>query len=151
MLKAIIATLVLGSASIAAADVTSSTIYRNDRHDTRYDHRYDRDQSRFDRRYRPSWVALSSPLQLDRRWNSIDVNQRGTFTQLRLQSTSGMSKIDKVIVQFQNGQRQVVELDARLSPRNPMINVALEGNRRIDRVIVMGDSRRNGAIQVFAI
>jgi hypothetical protein len=80
------------------------------------------------------------------------VNQRRPFQQLRLQTTSGASRIDRVVVRFENGERQVINVNQRLSTRNPMVNIDLDGQmRRVDRIIVMGDSRRGGAIQVFGI
>jgi hypothetical protein len=151
MLKAIIATLVLGASSVAVAQpaVTVRGEARwgqPDRYQT-----YERDRRPHWRNN--TWVALTSPLQLDRGRTMIDVNQRRPFQQLRLQQTThGMTHIDRVIVRFENGERQVIAVNQRLSTRNPMINIDLDGRqRRVDRIIVMGDSRRGGAIQVFGI
>lgn len=156
MLKAIIATLVLGASGAAIADPGPAVTVRGE---ARWGEplpvqTYQRDHQRD---YRPhwrnnTWVALTSPLQLDRGRAMIDVNQRRAFQQLRLQTTNGMSFIDRVVVRFDNGERQVIDVNQRLSTRNPMINIDLEGRqRRVDRIIVMGDSRRGGAIQVFGI
>lgn len=151
MLKAIIATIVLGASSVAVAQpaVTVRGEARWGQPDTY--RTYERDR-------RPqwrnnTWVALTSPLQLDRGRTMIDVNQRRSFQQLRLQQTThGMTHIDRVVVRFENGERQVIAVNQRLSTRNPMINIDLDGRqRRVDRIIVMGDSRRGGAIQVFGI
>ena len=158
MLKAIIATLVLGASGAAIADPGPSVTVRGEARwgDPQpvqtYDHSdYYRDHHRPYWRNN-TWVALTSPMQLDRRANIIDVNQRRPFQQLRLQTSNGMSFIDRVIVRFENGERQVIDVNQRLSTRNPMINLDLEGQRRrVDRIIVMGDSRRGGAIQVFGI
>lgn len=161
MLKAIIATLVLGASGVAVADPGPTAPVRGDARwgdvpDTYRPH--DRDQTTSDRERRPywrhnSWVALTSPVELDRGRTVIDVNQRRPFQQLRLQQTTrGMSFIDRVVVRFDNGERQVIDVNKRLSTRNPMINLDLDGRmRRVDRIIVMGDSRRGGAIQVFGI
>ena len=153
MLKAIIATVVLGASGVAAAQpgvtVHGEVRINPDRHDRydRYDHRTYRQYPRNN-----TWVALTSPVRLDARPAFIDVNQRRPMTQLRLQAANGATRIDKVIVRFENGGRQVIDVNQRLSARNPMVNLDLDGNyRRIDRIIVMGDSRRGGAIQVFGI
>ena len=91
-------------------------------------------------------------MRLDRRATAIDVNQRRPLSQLRLQTTNGASRIDRVIVRFENGGSQVIDVNQRLSPNNPMSNLDLDGcMRRVDRIVVMGDSRRGGAIQVFGI
>lgn len=104
------------------------------------------------RRYRPTWVALSAPLQLARTSrSSIEVRDRNTFTQLRLQTTGGTAWIDRVIVQFADGTRQVADLDRTLDARGELLEIQLDGNnRRIDRIIVIGDGRR-GALEVFGI
>lgn len=53
------------------------------------------------RRYRPTWVALSAPLQLTHTGrDSIEVTDDGTFTQLRLQTLGGIARVDRVIVQI---------------------------------------------------
>lgn len=157
MLKAIIATLVLGASGAAVADPGPSVTFRGEArwgNEPQPVQTYQRDRDRDHRRpwRNNTWVALTSPLQLDRGRTMIDVEQRRAFTQLRLQTTNGMSKIDRVIVRFENGERQVIQVNQRLSPRNPMVNIDLDGRmRRVDRIIVMGDSRRGGAIQVFGI
>lgn len=151
MLKAIIATLVLGASTAAVADTGPSITFRGEA-------RWGQPQTQtYQRDHRPSWrnntwQALSSPLQLDRGRTVIDVNQRRPFQQLRLQTTNGASRIDRVVVMFENGGRQVINVNQRLSTRNPMVNIDLDGQmRRVDRIVVMGDSRRGGAIQVFGI
>ena len=161
MLKAIIATLVLGASGAAVADPGPGITVRGEARwgEPQPTQTYQRDNQRdYQRDYRPhwrnnnTWVALTSPLQLDRGRTMIDVNQRRSFQQLRLQTTNGMSFIDRVVIRFDNGERQVIDVNQRLSTRNPMVNIDLEGRqRRIDRIIVMGDSRRGGAIQVFGI
>lgn len=105
------------------------------------------------RRYRPTWVALGSPLQLGRGGqSSIEVNDRGTFTQLRLQSAGGIAPIDRVIVQFADGSEQVADVDRVLGARDGMLEIQLDGNnRRIDRILVLGAGGARGALQVFGI
>lgn len=104
------------------------------------------------RRYRPTWVALAPSLQLARGRTSIEVRDRGTFTQLRLQTAGGVAWIDRVIVRFADGSHQVAELDRTLDRRGELVEIALDGNnRRIDRITVIGDGNRHGALQVFGI
>ena len=173
-LTALITTLVLGSSTVAMAQ-PSITTYRSDRswidrdvnrdgirdrevRRYRFDDRYDRDRrelARDDfgpRRYRSAWVALSTPVQLTGGRDVIDVRDRGTFTQLRIQTSSGASLLDRVLIRFADGSRQVVNLDQSLSPRNPRMEILLDGNnRRIDSIQLLGSSRRNAAVQVFGI
>lgn len=156
MLKAIIATLVLGTSGAALADPGPGVTIRGE---ARWGQPqpvqvYERDTSARRPYWRNNtWVALTSPVYLDRGRTVIDVNQRRPFQQLRLQQTTrGMTSIDRVIVRFDNGERQVIDVNQRLSSRNPMINLDLDGRqRRVDRIVVMGDSRRGGSVQVFGI
>jgi len=176
-LTALIATLVLGSSTVAIAQ-PSITTYRSDRswvdrdrdfdrdrfgdrevRRYRFDDRFDRDRRREfarddfgPRRYRSAWVALSSPLQLTGGRDVIDVRDRGTFTQLRIQTSNGASLLDRVLIRFSDGSRQIVDLDQALSPRNPRMEILIDGNnRRIDSIQLLGNSRRNAAVQVFGI
>jgi len=168
-LKALIATLVLGSSSIAMAQPSfQSTSSRFDQRSDRFDRndrtqRIDRDR-RWDRDeqaqpqlggprvYRSSWVSLVEPMQLTRGRDSFDVNQRGTFTQLRLQTSAGTSFIQRVTVHFQDGGRQVIEINRTVDPNNRMLQFLLDGNnRRVDGISIVGRSQRGAAIQVFGI
>jgi hypothetical protein len=150
-LTALITTLVLGASSVAMAQPSSFHA-----RSSRFDDRFDRDQ-RFDRRdlprrYRSSWVSLAEPMHLSRGRDTIDVNLRGTFTQLRLQTAVGTSYIERVIVRFADGSRQVVEVRRAVDPYHRMLQFLLDGNnRRIDRIVVIGRSHRDAAIQVFGI
>jgi hypothetical protein len=161
-LKALITTLVLGSSSLAMAQPSNYSFRTTQRPvvvnpPTREVARFDdRSESRFHtlepRHYRTSWVSLTEPIQLTRGRGRIDVNLRGTFTQLRVQTAAGSSYIQRIVVTFADGGRQVIEVNQALDPSNRMLQFMLDGNnRRIDRVAVAGSSRRNAAIQVFGI
>ena len=100
------------------------------------------------RRYRPTWVALGAPHRLGGS-ECIDVRDPGTFTQLRLQSDSGVADIDRVIVQFADGTDQVAEFDRALDQRGEFVELPLDGNnRRVEKIIVTGAL---GDLRVFAI
>jgi hypothetical protein len=104
------------------------------------------------RRYRPTWVALSAPSPLTRAEDCIEVRDRGTFTQLRVQADGSRAQVDRVVVQFADGSRQIEDLDRVLGGRSDFIDIPLDGNnRRIDRIIVTGSTGRRGALQVFGI
>jgi hypothetical protein len=128
----------------------------------RFDHRLSIERSWRDdrgrddfgpRHYRPTWVPLSASLALGRFGRgAIEVNDPNTFTQLRVQTSSGIARIDRVIVQFADGTAQVAELDRVLDDRNELLEIALDGNnRRIDRIVVAGDGAHCGALQVYGI
>lgn len=107
------------------------------------------------RRYRASWSALAAPFELgrsDRGSDCIDVTDRGTFTQLRVQADSGRAFVDRVTVRFADGSDQQIHLDRALGAGSNFVDIPLDGNnRRIAQVIVTGDTGHRAALQVFAI
>lgn len=104
------------------------------------------------RRYRPTWVSLSAPSPLTRADDCIDVRDRGTFTELRLQADGGRARVDRVVVQFADGSRQVEDLDRVLGGNSNYVDIALDGNnRRIERILVDGTTGQHSALQVFGI
>jgi hypothetical protein len=174
-LTALITTLALGGgASIASANHNTPTTYdrrtgieyRSDsagRYDrtagryARYDQSLDRRSNDWrshrtpdefgPRHYRTSWVALDQSVQLSRRGAYIDVTDRGTFTQLRLQTAGNPARVDRLIVEFTDGSQQLVNVGRTL---DGYFDIALDGNnRRIDRVVVTGGAR--GDLQLFGI
>jgi hypothetical protein len=105
------------------------------------------------RRYRQTWVPLSASLELGRFGRgAIDVYDPNTFTQLRVQTASGVARIDRVIIEFADGTAQVADVRRVLDGRNDRLEVELDGNnRRIARVLVSGDDAHCGALQVYGI
>jgi hypothetical protein len=105
------------------------------------------------RRYRPTWTALGAPLQLTRAGReSVQVNDRGTFTQLRLADLGGTARVDRVIVQFADGTSQIEDLRRVLDDGQDYLELALDGNnRRIECITVLGASGAAHNLQVYAI
>jgi hypothetical protein len=105
------------------------------------------------RRFRPTWVALSTSMELAGSGrDTIRISDPSTFTQLRMQVASGAARIDRVIVRFADGSSQVAELDRTLDDRNDLLELPLDGNnRRIDRVTVIGNGDGCGALQLYGI
>jgi hypothetical protein len=102
--------------------------------------------------YRLRWQALTSPIPLRSGATRIDVHDRRPYTQLRLQTRSGSTRVDRVVVRFENGGRQVVDVNRRLDPNKPAVDIDLRGDRRrVDSIVVMSDSRRGARMQVFGI
>lgn len=145
------------------APLARPPLYRDDdaalrapRHRWFRDHRRDDRELRGDadlgpRRYRSHWVTLGTAA-LGAGRSIIDVDQRGTFTQLRIQADSGRTYLDRVVVRFRDGSRQVVDVERVLDRDDRWIQFELDGNnRRIDAVALVGDTRRGGALQVFGI
>ena len=66
---------------------------------------------------------------------------------------NGKTKIDRVMIIFGNGQRQTVELDAKLNKKSPNVSIDLQGNtRNIDKIVVVGKTNgRNGSLDILAL
>lgn len=134
MLKVLVTTLILGASSIATAQ--RAPVVTDPPPVT----------------YRARWQALTSPIVLRDGATRIDVQDRRPYTQLRVQSRRGTTRVDRVVVRFQNGGRQIVDVNRRLGPSDPAVDIDLRGNsRRVDSIVVMGDSRRGARVQVFGI
>ena len=149
-LATLITTVVLGMSSLARA--RPAQLPGHDWRE-RQELQIEREHASGQRTYRPTWVALSGATRLFRGRDVIQVGaQQGRFTQLRFQTTEGLSEIDRVLIRFADGHWQVADLAARLSPEQPMIEVRLEGNqRKIDQIIVLGAGTSRSSYQVFGI
>jgi hypothetical protein len=145
----------------AVAPARAARTARSARSHARLDHREPLDRgwrvgARDDfgpRQYRPTWVPLSASLELGRFGHgAIEVYDRNTFTQLRLQTASGIARIDRVIIEFADGTAQVANVRRVLDGSNDRFEIELDGNnRRIARVLVNGDGTHCGALQVYGI
>lgn len=93
--------------------------------------------------YRP--VTLASGMRLTSGRASIAVgNQAGKFDTLQLTASAGKTFIKQVIVQFNNGQNQVVGLGKMLDG-NDSLTIDLAGNHReIRKIVVTGNELSTG-------
>jgi hypothetical protein len=162
-IKAIIASLVLGSSSaaMAAPSVTISatargsigtTIVRNHRYPvaqpSQIDHR-DRPTSWRGNRMPPVYlpVTLASDMHFasDGRTFITVGSQAGQFQKLDINSATGRTFIKQVYVQFDNGQEQVLRNLDRTLVGNECLTLDLDGGRRsIRRIVVYGNELNNG-------
>jgi hypothetical protein len=170
-IKAIIASLVLGSSSIALAAPSATvpaaaqgtyapTVVRDHRSD---DNRVapvivqPAPDPTFHRTgwnggghtlppvYRP--VTLASGLRFSNSGRTlINVgNQAGQFGTLQLTAATGRTLIKQVIVQFGNGQQQVIRHLDRTLTASASLTLDLDGGRRnISRIVVYGSAINNG-------
>jgi hypothetical protein len=171
-IKSLIATLILGSSSLAMAQpYGSGRVMRDHRSaDNRDD---ERDASVYTgpirtrpvvpendttwyggrRTYRPTWVSLTEPTRIERGRERIFVGaQAGRFTQLRLQASAGTTYLERVVVKFNDGTLQDVRLARVIDSRDPIAQFELDRDRRrIDRIVVYGDTAPGSSYQVFGI
>ncbi len=175
-IKALVTTIVLGSSSIALANpmirdhrtpthtttaVPTASAQLSFRGDVRFGDRYDSTRDRRDIRPLPptyvrplTWVSLANNAQVNNRTViSVPQSQR-QFTKLAIRAEgNGKTSIDKVTIVFGNGQRQVVDLNAKLSvKKQPSLTIDLQGDsRNIERILVVGKSNRNASVDILAI
>jgi hypothetical protein len=151
---ALVCLLAVGaSASAASASPHHSFTdrHRNDRYDD-FRSRHDRQSYDFGpRQYRRGWLSLGTLEVADDGRDMLRVFDRGTFTQLRLQTTGGRVHVDAVTIHFADGAKQIARLGRALGNHDRFVEIPLDGNnRRIDRVTVVGGSR-SADLQVFGI
>ena len=170
-LKAIIASLVLGSSSIAMASpsvTVSATAQGSYGTQVVRDHRTDESWNKpvvqpiapvyyrdghsdgWRRQpmppvYRPVTLASDMHFARDGRTSITVGTQAGRFNTLQISGAAGRTLIKQVYVQFDNGQEQIVRDLNRVLIGNQSFTLDLDGNfRAIRRVIVYGNGLGNG-------
>jgi hypothetical protein len=169
--KAIIASLLLGSSSVAMATpsvtVTAAvhdsygTAIRDHRNDCACDDNYESppimapggwsgggawDGGRpLPPVYRPVTLASGLSFANDGRKFITVGSQAGRFATLQINAAGGRTFIKQVYVQFDNGQEQVVRNLDRTLVGNQSLTLDLDGNRRaIRRIVVYGNEATTG-------
>ena len=89
-------------------------------------------------------------------WSMINVSQTNrTFTKLELKAASGRTDLDRVLITFGNGQRQVVSLRGKQEGKinaQKSLTIDLDGGaRNIKSIMLIGSSGRRGSIDVVAV
>lgn len=143
-MKLLVTGLVLGLSSMAFA--APSELPRERPRDDFYTHHHPMQE----------WTTLSSGRLLSGK-QQIRVRSSDAFTKLKLEAAGrGSMVVDKIVITFGNGQKQVVDLDKRLTPRDPVL-IDLDGNaRRIRKIVVYGGNRngrwsRGGTFNLLAV
>jgi hypothetical protein len=156
-IKAIIASLVLGSSSIAMASPSAygTTVVRDHRIDNNHTPIVQpvvtttyRDGWRGERMppvYRPVLLASGMHFAGDGRTFITVGPQAGRFDTLQISADGGRALIKQVYVQFDNGQEQIVRDLDRTLLGNQSLTLDLDGNHRaIRRIVVYGNELSNG-------
>jgi uncharacterized membrane protein YkoI len=142
---ALLTTLALaGSSAIALGDPHYDRSGDHDRD------RYDRyDNSRSSREYRGRWVSLANGYSANASRQFINLKGRaGSFDKIRLEADRGSPVFKQVAIEFTDGNTQVVRIDSRL-PRGAGEVIRLNGNARINRIIVYTEPTRGGSYSVY--
>jgi len=98
-----------------------------------------------------TWFALTEPMSLSRGRDEIKLSSTTAFTTVRVQATAGSSSVRSISVFYAEGGGKVFDLAATLDAGHPMVEVALDGAHRIEKIVVVGTSTRGGAVQLFGM
>jgi len=160
-LKALVTMLVLGSSSLALAD--------HDRTEPAYSQpaysqpaqsppAYSQPTSAWhqpgswwnhQRQERP--VLLSNDMHLTgRALIEVGANLK-PFTKLELRANNGRTSVDRVIVMFGNGRRQVLQTSGVVTGKSSLTIDLPGGERSIKSVMLIGSSRGRASIDVLAV
>jgi hypothetical protein len=148
-ISAIVASLVLGISSVAAAAPHAPAVHRNPVAAARF---------------APSMVR---PLPSPTRWTLldtskpsrfgrmvIDVNSRARFSKLKLEATRGVASIDKVMLTYANGRTQTVEVDKRIGGygAQSFSIIELDGRnaRQISKIVILSKSGTRASYSISA-
>jgi hypothetical protein len=132
-LKAIVASLILGTSSIALAAPNAPAFAPAVVRDHRMPPRYQ------------AWSYLASG-QLVRGRDTIKINSLAKLDQLKLDLVgAGSMYVDKLVVTFGNGRSQTITLNKSLTQRSSSITVDLKGNdRKVTAITVLGRGTSSG-------
>jgi hypothetical protein len=127
--------------------------YRYETHD-RYDHndrdlRYDRD-GRSGRYDRARWVPIAQQYSAATNKQSISVMGRGgKFSRIRVEAVRGAPVIHKVAIEYMGDPNvQAVELNRRFAPGTGE-TIRLNGDRRINRIVIYTEPSYRGSYSIF--
>ena len=77
------------------------------------------------------------------------INLNGHYHMLRLQAVRGEPNIERVVIQYNDGDTQTVELNSRLGDGAGEV-IRLDDSRRITRVTVYAEHNTRGLYSVYA-
>ncbi|MBA3458717.1 MAG: hypothetical protein H0T46_02065 [Deltaproteobacteria bacterium] len=97
-----------------------------------------------------SWVSLASYLDLSSGRDVLRLDNNMRASALTLRANMGRAYVEKVLVRFQDGSRQVMHVDSWMTTRNPAIQLDLRGRSRIDSIIIVGESLGRASYSVLA-
>lgn len=110
--------------------------------------RYDRwNDSHWSHDYHGRWRTFGQTFNARRDRQYINLN--GRYHVLRLQAVRGEPQIDRVVVQYNDGDTQTVEINSRL-PDGAGEVIRLDPGRRVNRVTVYTERNARGLYSVYA-
>lgn len=90
----------------------------------------------------PSMLAYNTKIGSH---TTIDANTQREFASLQLTARVGATKIQRVWIQYANGQMQLVQLKGKIVDAKHPTTIRLWGTRAIERVTIVGAASTRGA------
>jgi hypothetical protein len=120
-----------------------------DRANANFEHeRYDRwNDSHWSRDYHGRWRSFGQTFNARNDRQLINLN--GHYHMLRLQAVRGEPQIDRVVVQYSDGDTQTVELNSQLGDGAGEV-IRLDPGKRVNRVTVFTERNARGLYSVYA-
>ncbi|HTL37766.1 MAG TPA: hypothetical protein VL326_31760 [Kofleriaceae bacterium] len=156
-LKVLIATLILGSSTLALAE----PMVRDHRSDSRFDERFD-DRDRYDdrtdnrtdpwsrdhlRMRRMAPVTLASNMEVSLR-RPVFVNLSG-MRRLRFDADEGHAYIHSIILTYSNGAQQTIDVRQRVTSRSMPLTVDIDS--RATGVYIYASTRGRGSLDLVGL
>lgn len=144
-----LAAALLMAVPVAAYAQPPQPQYDRDR-DRAFEHeRYDRwNDSHWSRDYHGRWRSFGQTFNARNDRQNIGLGG-GRYHMLRLHAVRGEPAINRVVVQYFDGDTQTVQLDSRLSDGAGEV-IRLDPSRRIQRVTVYTEPNTRGLYSVYA-
>jgi hypothetical protein len=117
--------------------------------DRAFEHeRYDRwNDSHWSRDYHGRWRSFGQTFSARNDRQLINLN--GHYHMLRLQAVRGEPNLERVVIQYNDGDTQTVELNSRLGDGAGEV-IKLDDSKRITRVTVYAEHNTRGMYSVYA-
>lgn len=124
-----------------------------------YDH-YDRDthnrdryaswdSSRYARDFREGWIPLARRTETLSGRQFINLDGRSKrLDLLRIEADRGTPVIKRIAVEYANGTREIMRVDASLSRGAGQV-IDLQGDRHVSRIVVIADPRYYGMYSIY--
>jgi hypothetical protein len=114
------------------------------------DRDYPYDRNRYGRYERGRWVPLAEHYSASTDKQSIAVNGRGgRFNRIRVEAVRGAPVIHKIAIEYLGDPNvQAVEMHRRLAPGTGE-TIRLNGDRRINRIVVYTEPTYRGAYSIY--
>lgn len=143
--KALIASILVSTSSVALADDDLSPRGRLDADLSTRDHR-DHDASW---RRRPTWMPLTDEIAASRRTVVRIDEHNDELRAIRLQNGSGATYVYSIVLRYEDGHREKISVGKWLYSGAPVLTFDLAQDHELDRVVINTWTSMHSTFQVF--